>query len=377
MSVPPELGSGNLGSSMRFNDRLIYANFRVRKPGLCANGYLAVALLAIAIVAGGPVYAASAAEGYLDVVRARGHVNCGVRDGATGFSSADSQGQWSGLDVDFCAALATAVFGRKSAVKFIPVKNVNDFQALRSGDVDVLPRSTSWTLTRDTELGVRFVGVLFYDGQGFLARRNHVISSVFALSGASLCVVVGTQSARAVRDFFDARKMRYQLVTSESWDDLVEIYGKGGCTVLAGDVSVLARARMKLAQPANHVVLPEMITKEPLGPVVRSGDEQWFSVVRWTLMALIAAEELGAKSDNIADLRQSSILAVRRFVGVEANLGASMGLAQDWTYQVIRQVGNYGEIFDRNLGENTAMGLHRGLNKLWNQGGLHYAAPFR
>ena len=341
------------------------------------GGLLMFAVLVSALGASRPSFSAGVASGILADVRARGHINCGVSAGIEGFSIADEAGEWSGLDVDFCAALATAVFGKKSAVKYIPLTSTTQFRALGAGDVDVLSHGKSWTLSRDTELGVRFVGVLFHDGLGFLARRNHVISSVFALSGASICVVVGTQSDRAVRDFFDARKMPYQLVTSESWEDLVEIYGKGGCTVLSGDVSLLASTRSKLERPSEHTVLPELITKEPLGPVVRAGDALWFSIVRWTLMALLAGEELGLSNENIATMRSSPLLAVRRFVGTEANLGASMGLAADWAYQVIRQVGNYGEIFERNLGADSKLGLQRGLNKLWNQGGLHYAAPFR
>lgn len=321
--------------------------------------------------------AAAHAETRLETVKARGYVNCGVGEGLAGFSEVDGRGEWRGLDVEFCSALAASIFGSKTAVKFRNLSAADRFTALTNGEVDVLARATAWTLTRDTELGIRFAGVLYYDGQGFLVPRGHAITSVLELSGASICVLPGSSGERGITDYFGQRKMRFQLVTSEHWDHLVRTYAAGGCTVLTGDLSVLAHERSRLAMPDEHLLLPETISKEPLGPAVKAGDEQWFSIVRWNYMALIAAEELGLTSANIDSMRSSSMLDVRRFLGLEADLGAPLGLARDWAYQIVKQVGNYGEIFDRTLGQGTVLKLDRGLNKLWTKGGLMYSMPLR
>ena len=287
------------------------------------------------------------------------------------------QGQWSGLDVEFCSALAVGIFGKKDAVKFLNISVGDRFKALADGKVDVLSRMTAWTLTRDTELGARFVGVLFYDGQGFLVPRGHAIASVLELSGASVCVLPGSSGERGVTDFFGQRKMRFQLVTSDHWEHLVKTYAAGGCTVLTGDMSLLANERVRLANAAEHMMLPEMITKEPLGPAVKAGDEQWFSIVRWNYMALIAAEELGLTSANVDAMKTSTVLDIRRFLGLEADLGAPLGLARDWAYQIVKQVGNYAEMFERTLGQGSPFKLERGWNNLWTKGGLMYAMPLR
>lgn len=313
----------------------------------------------------------------LETVKARGYVNCGVGNAIPGFSQVNDRGQWSGLDVEFCSALATAVFGRKDAVKFRNLTAADRFKALQDGEVDVLTRATAWTLTRDTELGARFVDVLFHDGQGFLVPRGHAISSVLELSGASVCVLPGSSGERGVTDYFGQRKMRFQLVTSEHWDQLVKTYAAGGCTVLTGDISLLAAERARLGSATDSLLLPELISKEPLGPVVKSGDDQWFSIVRWNFMALVAAEELGLTSVNVDAMRASSSLDIRRFLGLEADLGAPLGLARDWAYQIVKQVGNYAEIFDRTLGQGSSIKIDRGLNALWTKGGLLYAAPLR
>ncbi|MEQ1653107.1 MAG: amino acid ABC transporter substrate-binding protein [Hyphomicrobium sp.] len=317
------------------------------------------------------------AETRLETVKGRGYVNCGVGDSVAGFSQVNTRGQWSGLDVEFCSALAAAIFGSKDAVKFRNLKAADRFKALADGEVDVLMRATAWTMTRDTELGARFAGILFHDGQGFLVPRGHAITSVLELSGASVCVLPGSSGERVVSDFFSQRKMRFQLVTSEHWDQLVKTYAAGGCTVLTGDVSLLAAERSRFVTAADHLLLPETISKEPLGPVVKTGDDQWFSIVRWNYMALIAAEELGLTSANVDTMRSSTVLDVRRFLGLEADLGAPLGLARDWAYQVVKQVGNYAEIFERTLGEGSALKLDRGLNGLWTKGGLMYSAPLR
>jgi general L-amino acid transport system substrate-binding protein len=313
----------------------------------------------------------------LDAIRARGYLLCGIGEVQAGFSEVSSDGQRSGLDVDFCTALASAVFGSKDAVKFWPLSANDRFKALQAGDVDVLARGATWTLSRDTELGARFTDVLFYDGQGFLTRRGNAVASALELSGASICALPGAMGEQGVAEFFGAQRMRYQIVAQDNWDDLVKAYAAGNCTVLTGDVSLLALARSKLATPADHIILPELITKEPLGPAVRQDDAQWFGVVRWTLMALIEAEELGLTKENVDAQRAATEPSIRRFLGLEANLGQALGLPRDWAYQVVKNVGNYGEIFDRNLGAKSDLKLARGLNNLWTKGGLMYAMPFR
>jgi len=332
-------------------------------------GYGALILMTATVFAAGSTT--------LDAIRDRGHVLCGISEAQAGFSEATESGVRSGLDVEFCRALAAAVFGTKDAVKFWPLSANDRFKALQSGDVDVLARGAAWTLSRDTEFGAHFAGVLFYDGQGFLTRRGNAVASVFELSGASICALPGVMGEQGVKEFFGAQRMRYQIVTQDNWDDLVKAYVAGNCTVLTGDVSLLGVVRSKLATPTDHIILPELITKEPLGPAVRQNDPQWFAVVRWTLMALIEAEELGLSTANVDAKRASTEPEIRRFLGLEANLGQALGLPRDWGYQVVKNVGNYGEIFERSLGENSKLKLARGLNNLWTKGGLMYSMPFR
>lgn len=338
--------------------------------------------LCAVIVAGGSLapgarVVSAAPPTTLDAVKARGYINCGVGENSPGFSLVDSNGRWSGIEVEFCSALAAAVFGNKSSVKFRALPTSDRFKALQEGEIDVLLRATSWTLSRDSDLGARFTSVLFYDGQGFLVPRSHAVSSVLELSGASICVLPGGSGERAVAEYFTRTKMRYQLITSQRWEDLVQAYASGGCTVLTGDVSLLAYERSKLSSPADHALLAEQIGKEPIGPYVRSGDENWFTIVRWTVMALIAGEEMGLTSSNVANMENTSFMDVRRFLGLESNLGQPLGLARDWARQIIGQVGNYSEIFERTFGKGTPLRLERGLNNLWTNGGLMYAAPFR
>lgn len=323
------------------------------------------------------ISAAQAAGTTLETMRARGHVLCGVGAIQPGFSQLAEGGQRSGLDVEFCAALAAAVFGAKDAVKFWPLAANDRFKALQAGDVDVVARGAAWTLSRDTEFGARYAGVLFYDGQGFLTRRGNAVASVLELSGASICALPGVMGEQGVAEFFGAQRMRYQVVAKDNWDDLVKAYAAGSCTVLTGDMSLLAVARSKLKAPADHIVLPELITKEPQGPAVRQDDPQWFAVVRWTLMALIEAEELGLTSANVDAKRASTEPEIRRFLGLEANLGPALGLPRDWAYQIVKNVGNYGEIFERTVGAKSELKLTRGLNNLWTKDGLMYSMPFR
>jgi len=335
----------------------------------------AVSLLILAASLSSPVL--SAPINTLDAVRARGKVVCGVADHAAGFSEVNPRGTWSGLDVEFCSALAAAVLGDRDAVKFISLNAADKFKSLEQQEVDVLLGATAWTLTRDTELGARFTGILYYDGQGFIIPRNHSIASVLELSGASICVLAGSSDETAISDYFGVRKMRYQLITSDRWDELVKTYSDGGCTVLTGDMTLLAYEKSRLASGADQMLLPELITKEPYGPAVRLGDDGWFAIVRWTAMALVAAEELGISSSNVDTMKASPSHEVRRFLGLDADLGAPLGLSRDWAYQIVRQVGNYGEIFERTLGQSSPLKLDRGLNNLWTKGGLMYAAPFR
>lgn len=336
-----------------------------------------IAALGISALLGLTVPVAAAEGSALETIRARGYLLCGIGEQQAGFSNSSASGARSGMDIEFCSALAAAVFGSKDAVKFWPLSANDRFKALQAGDVDVLARGATWTLSRDTELGARFTGVLFYDGQGFLTRRGNAVASVLELSGASICALPGAMGEQGVADFFGAQRMRYQIVAQDSWEDLVKAYVAGSCTVLTGDVSLLADARSKMMLPGDHIILPELITKEPLGPAVRQDDPQWFAVVRWTLMALIEAEELGLTSANVDAQRAATDPSIRRFLGLEANLGQALGLPRDWGYQVVKNVGNYGEIFDRSLGPKSDLKLARGLNNLWTKGGLMYSMPFR
>lgn len=333
---------------------------------------LASLLFAAAWIAATPALSAT-----LDDVRARGHLICGVSDGIAGFSHVDDRGVWTGLDVEFCGAVAAAVFGRKDAVKFRPLSAANSYQALKQSEVDLLARATTWTLSRDTELGLRYAGTIFHDGQGFLVRRGQAVASVLELSGASVCVLEGTSAKQGVVEFFRGRQMRYQLVVAERWADLVKAYTAGTCTLLSSDVSVLAVERSRLAKPADHMLLAELITKQPSGPTVRQGDDQWFAIVKWTLMALIAAEELGLTSQNVDEYNSSTLPDIKLFLGVDANLGQTMGLERNWSHNIVKQVGNYGEIFGRNVGGRSPLALERGVNGLWTKGGLMYAVPLR
>lgn len=338
---------------------------------------VAAILFALAAIVADSDGVRAASSSALEQIRDRGYINCGVNDHAPGFSQVNSQGQWSGLEVEFCSALAAAVFGNKDKVKFRALQAADRFKALQEGDVDVLLRTTAWTLSRDSDLEIRFVGVLFYDGQGFLVPRNHAVTSALELSGSSICVLPGGAGERAVSDYFTRTKMRYQLITSPRWDDLARAYAAGGCTVLTGDVTALAAERAKFASASEHTMLSELISKEPLGPMVKANNDDWFEIVRWTIMALVAAEEYGVTSGNAAAQENSTSIDVRRLLGLEANLGQPLGLARDWAVQIVKQVGNYGEIFDRTLGQGSPLKLERGLNNLWTKGGLMYAAPFR
>ena len=323
--------------------------------------------------------AASAVQaGTLEDVRAKGFVQCGVSQGLPGFSNADDSGKWTGLDVEMCEAVAAAVFGDKNAVKFTPLSAKQRFTALSSGEIDILSRNTTWTMTRDTQLGLNFAGVNYYDGQGMMVPTALGVSSATELDGANICTNTGTTTELNITDFFRANGMSFNLVAFEKADEVVAAYDAGRCDVYTTDRSGLAAQRGKLTNPDNHVVLPEIISKEPLGPVVRQGDDVWFNIVRWSLNAMINAEEMGITSGNINKMTYNKITpAEARFIGKEGKFGAELGLADDWAYQIISQVGNYGESYERNVGPNTPLKLDRGVNALWSQGGILYAAPIR
>jgi general L-amino acid transport system substrate-binding protein len=313
----------------------------------------------------------------LDKVKAKGFVQCGVSQGLPGFSNTDVNGEWSGLDVDFCRAVAAAIFGDASKVKYSPLSASERFTALQSGEIDMLSRNTTWTQTRDTSLGINFAGVTYYDGQGFMVRRDLGITSALELDGASVCTNQGTTTEVNLADYFRANNMTFEPVVFVKADEVVAAYDSGRCDVYTTDASGLAAQRTKLAEPNAHIVLPEIISKEPLGPAVRHGDDQFFDVVSWVINATVEAEEMGLNSNNIARFLVDSNKATPaqlRFVGREGSLGENLGLDAKWSYNVIRLVGNYGEIWDRNI---SGLELPRGLNNLWNNGGIMYAPPVR
>lgn len=312
-----------------------------------------------------------------DAVKAKGFVQCGVSTGLPGFSVADDKGNWNGIDVDVCRAVAAAVFGDASKVKYSPLTAKERFTATQSGEVDMLSRNTTWTLTRDSNLGLNFTGVTYYDGQGFLVSKNLGVKSALELDGASVCIQAGTTTELNLADYFRANNMKYEPITYDTSDETVKGFEAGRCDVLTSDQSQLYALRIKLSQPGNAFVLPEVISKEPLGPVVRQGDDDWFNVVRWALFAMLNAEEMGVTSQNVDEMKNSSDPNIRRLLGLEGIKGEGLKLSDDWAYNIIKQVGNYGEMFDRTVGKGSPLGIGRGLNAQWNKGGLQYAPPIR
>ncbi len=332
---------------------------------------LAAAAAALAIGAG-------AQAGTLDDVRAKGFVQCGVSQGVPGFSNPDEAGNWSGIDVDVCRAVAAAIWGDADKVKYTPLTAKERFTALQSSEIDVLSRNTTWTLVRDTALGLDFAGVNYYDGQGFMVRKDLGVSTAMELDGASVCVNIGTTTELNMADFFRTNGLNYEPVVFEKSDEVVAAYDAGRCDVYTTDRSGLAANRVKLADPDAHMILPETISKEPLGPVVRHGDNQWGDVVRWSLYAMLEAEEYGVSSSNVDDLKANSTNPViKRLLGVEGDTGESLGLPNDWAFNIVKHVGNYAESYDRNVGPDTTVGLSRGVNALWKDGGIQYPMPVR
>jgi len=322
--------------------------------------------------------AGASAAATLDDVKARGTLNCGVSTGLAGFSTPDANGVWQGFDVDVCRAVAAAVLNDPMAVEFVPTTGQTRFTALASGEIDLLTRNTTWTYSRDVDLKFEFIGINYYDGQGFLVPRELGVSSAKDLDGATVCIQTGTTTELNLADYFRSNNISYEPVPVETNAEGQQQYLAGACDVYTTDVSGLAATRATFETPGDHVLLPEVISKEPLGPVVRHGDNEWADIARWTLNALIAAEELGITSANIAELSAGTENPeINRLLGTEGELGAMLGLDNDWAKRAIMVAGNYGEIFERNIGENTPVGLARGLNAQWTDGGLLYAPPFR
>ncbi|MGO3345581.1 MAG: amino acid ABC transporter substrate-binding protein [Marinomonas sp.] len=324
------------------------------------------------------VISTGAAAGTLDDVKSKGFVQCGVSGGVPGFSNADDKGNWTGIDVDVCRAVAAAIFNDPQKVKFTPLSAKERFTALQSGEIDILSRNTTWTYSRDVSLGLDFTSINFYDGQGFMVQKDLGVTSALDLDGATVCTEQGTTTELNMADFFRKHKMSYVPVIVQKADEAVAAYVSGRCDVYTTDKSGLAAQRTKLKNASNHIILPETISKEPLGPVVRHGDNSWKDLVTWVMYVQINAEEMGITSKNVAKIKaEAKDPAIRRLLGAEGNMGKDLGLNADWAYNVIAQVGNYGEEFDRNVGKDSPLNLPRGLNKLWNDGGIMYAPPVR
>ena len=322
--------------------------------------------------------AGAALAGTLDDVKKRGSLNCGVSTGLPGFAAPDDKGEWRGFDVDVCRAVAAAALGDPKAVKFTPLTTKNRFPALAAGEIDMLSRNTTWTFSRDVNLKFEFTGVNYYDGQGFMVRKALGVKSAKELGGASVCIQTGTTTELNLADFFRANGMKYEPITIETNAEARAGYEAGRCDVYTTDASGLASTRAVLKDPKAHAILPEIISKEPLGPLVRHGDNQWGDLVRWVLNAIIIAEEKGVTAANAdAMMTASKDPEVRRLLGSEGEYGKMLGLPKDWAARAIKAVGNYGEIFERHIGPKTKIGLERGLNQLWSRGGILYAPPFR
>jgi general L-amino acid transport system substrate-binding protein len=332
-------------------------------------------------LASGLIMFGMATASTLDDVKAKGFIQCGVSQGLIGFSSQDDAGVWKGLDVDLCRAVAVAVFNDTNAAKFTPLSSKQRFTALGSGEIDILVRNTTWTMTRDTQLGLNFAGVNFYDGQGMMVPTSLGAMSATELDGANICTQTGTTTELNITDYFTFNNMSFNLVAFEKADEVVAAYDSGRCDVYTTDRSGLAAQRLKLTDPNAHTVLPEIISKEPLGPVVRQGDDQWFNIVKWVHYAMINAEEMGINSGNVDSLKGSNNPAVKRFLGTDGSFGEELGISNDWAHNIIKHIGNYGESYEKHVGINTPLKLARDvgqkLNALWTEGGLQYAPPIR
>jgi general L-amino acid transport system substrate-binding protein len=344
--------------------------------------HVKILVAGIALVAG--MSTAAHAASTLESVKAAGKLKCGVTTGLAGFGAPNDKGEWAGLDIDLCKGIAAAVFGDPSKVEYKPLSAEQRFTALQSGEVDVLARNSTWTLSRDSQLALDFVAVNYYDGQGFMVRKDLGISSAKELKGATVCVQEGTTTEKNLGDFDKANSLGMQPVKFKESDQARSAYDEGRCDAYTTDASGLAAERTGLKSPADNVILPEIISKEPLGPVVRHGDSQWADIVRWSHFAMIIGEEKGITSANVDEVKaknaegaEGADAETQRFLGITDKMGEGLGIGNDWAYNILKQVGNYGEAFERNVGKNTPLGLERGLNALWTQGGLQYAPPVR
>ncbi len=334
------------------------------------TSFLALTALFFALPAG-------ANASTLTAVKDRGELVCGVSGGIPGFSNADDKGKWSGFDVDFCRAVAAAVLGDGSKVRFVPLNAEEQFDALKTKKIDVLARNSTWTITNEADHDVAFVGVNYYDGQGFLVPKAKNFTSALELGGSKVCLKSGSESETNLADFFEANQMKFEPVKFENLKDMLKAYESGKCDVVTTDISQLYAGRLDLSKKGDHIILADVISKEPLGPAVRQDDMQWFEIVKWVNYAMLNAEELGISSANIAEAKQSKKPAVRRFAGAEGDSAKELGLSPEWAVNVIKAVGNYGELLDRNVGAKSPLGITRGLNQLWTMGGIQYAPPIR
>ena len=334
---------------------------------------LAAAACAVAL----GLAASTATAQTLNTVKSRGVLNCGSNPGLAGFGQPDPQGNWTGFDVDFCRAIAAAIFDDPTKVKFVPLTAKDRMTALQSGEVDVLARNTTWTSSRDSALGLNFTSIYYYDGQGFIVRKSLKLNSALELSDAAVCVGQGTTTELNLADYFRANKMKLKTVTFATNDETVKAYEAGRCDAFTTDASGLYAERMRFAAPNDHVVLPEIISKEPLAPAVRHGDDQWFDIVKWVHFAMLNAEELGVSQKTLDQSMSSTTPDVKRMLGTEGNYGEQLGLTKDWVVRIVKHVGNYGEVFERNIGQGSPLKIARGLNNLWTKGGLQYAPPIR
>ena len=334
--------------------------------------------LGLALATAGILFTAGLAQAdTLADVKARGTLKCGVSQGLAGFSAPDDKGVWQGFDVDMCRAVAAAIFDDASKVEFVKLSADTRFPALQKGEIDVLSRNSTWTLQREADLGLLFAAISYYDGQGFMVPNAKNVMGALELGGSKVCTQSGTTSALNVKDYFAQNKMPLELIELPSVDELLKAYADGKCDVLTTDVSQLYALRLKLAKPADYVVLPDVISKEPLGPVVRQGDDKWLNIIKWSFYATLNAEELGISSATLDQALKSEKPDVKRFVGTDGAYGEQLGLTKDWAVRIVKNVGNYGEVFERNVGSASKLGIPRGINQLWSTGGIQYAPPIR
>jgi general L-amino acid transport system substrate-binding protein len=337
----------------------------------------AIASIAFGLVAASVAATGASAQATLASVKQKGTLTCGSNTGLAGFGVPDAQGNWTGFDVDFCRAISAAIFNDPTKIRFVPLAAKDRFTALQSGEVDVLARNTTWTMSRDAQLGLEFVGVNYYDGQGFLVRKALGVSSAKELNGASVCTQQGTTTELNLADYFRANNQKYEVVAFATSDETFKAYDSGRCDAFTTDASGLYAERLRASNPDDHIVLPEIISKEPLGPSVRQGDSQWADLVRFVHNAMLNAEELGVTKANVDQMKGSANPEIKRLLGTEGKFGESIGLTEDWAYRIVKHVGNYGEVFDRNIGEGSRLKIKRGQNALWTKGGLQYGIPIR